>query len=62
MKYGLSVFIPLDPRHLPAAHVVHVFGVEVDKPLAWMRDHADELAAKLVPGVPYNALMVEARP
>lgn len=52
----VSVLVPL----AAGGHVVHVFDIRVDRDLAWVKDHADAIAAKALPGAPYNALMVEA--
>lgn len=58
MKYRISVFLPVSNTH-----VVHVFDIDVARPLAWVRQHADELAVKCLPSAVgrYNALMVEPR-
>lgn len=48
-----------DPR---IATVLHVYRIEVAQPLAWMRQHADEMA-RCAHGPDYCALMVsETRP
>jgi hypothetical protein len=61
--YRLSVFYALPCADTSApdrpAIVVHVYGVDVAQPLQWVREHADELAARIGNGRPYCALMVE---
>jgi len=54
---NLSVFVPVDEH--PVAHVVHVLAIKTEQPLAWVRQHADEIVKKAKPGLRYNALMVE---
>jgi len=56
--YELSVFQPFPC----GSHIVHVFTVKCNEPMAWMRSHADETAAKALPGVAYDALMVKPLP
>ena len=53
----LSVLIPLQA----GGHVVHVYRVEHGAGLAWMRQHADEIAQRMH-GDAYNALLVELAP
>lgn len=55
--YELSVFFAL----ISGAIVVHVFSIEVSKPISWVKEHADEMAVKFFPGVVKNycALMVK---
>ncbi len=53
----LSVLVPIQAP--PGGHVVHVYRIECDASLQWVREHADEIAGRLV-GATYNALMVSA--
>lgn len=65
MNYRLTVIQPIQwegapvPQHVPArAHsVMHTVAIEVDRPLAWVKAHADEIASHAVPGG-YSALWV----
>lgn len=55
-RYELTVITPA-----PAGcSVMHVFEIEVDKPLNWVREHADEMASTFNGGSMrhYNALNV----
>lgn len=56
MVYAVSVFFPLPLGHA----LVHVLSVQVDRPIEWMKQHADELAAQRFPGRVPIALNVEA--
>lgn len=50
----VSVLVPL----AAGGHVVHVFIIG-GHGVAWAKAHADEIARVMLPGAPYNALMVE---
>ena len=52
--YLVSVFSPLPYDHI----LVNVLTVQVDRPIEWMKQHADELAQKRFPGLKYIALNV----
>lgn len=57
-RYELTVITPA-----PAGcSVMHVFEIEVEQPLSWVREHADEMAATFNGGAMrhYNALNVRA--
>jgi hypothetical protein len=56
MQITLSVL-----QRMPSSEgtIVHLFTVSADKPLDWFKQHADELAGKCLPGIPYVALNVE---
>jgi hypothetical protein len=68
-RYLLSVIGPVDAltraieecarRPVPerARYIEHQYTIECDAPLAWVRQHADEIAARLVPS--YTALNVK---
>ena len=45
--YELSVFIRLISDHI----MMHVFTIEVDRPLRWVKEHADEMAQSFLTGV-----------
>lgn len=58
--YYLSVLFPIPAApawHVDAAHRVHVLTLNTAAPLQWVREHADEIAAKHC-GPGYHALMV----
>lgn len=55
--FKLKVFFPLEA----GGHAVHVMVLEINKSLAWVRAHADEIALRRAAGS-YNALMVERLP
>jgi len=48
--YELSVFFAL----ISGAITVHVFQIQVDKPISWVKSNADELAKKCCSGVVKN--------
>lgn len=54
-RYLLTAIEPINCA--PAHYCEHQFAVECDAALAWVREHADELAARLVPR--YTALNVK---
>lgn len=55
-RYELTVICPLQS----GGSVVHIFEIECDRPLSWVREHADEMANTFNAGAMrhYNALNV----
>lgn len=59
MQVSFSIFTPVPKCD---GLVMHVFSLDADQPLDWFKQHADELAARCLPGTPYVALGVEPKP
>lgn len=53
-------------REIPADGRIHYletqYRVTVERPLGWIKEHADEIASKANRGLPYVALYVQERP
>lgn len=63
MNYVMNVIQPIEDAPAPGGQVyqMHVLNVQVDRSLGWVKQHADEIAAKAVPGG-YSALWVAEAP
>ena len=55
----LTVISPLASSPDGDHQEMHLFCIQVDQSLTWIKSHADELAARCVGHERYHALMVE---
>lgn len=53
-RVNLSVFVPLNA----GGHLVHVYALETERGIEWVKRNVAELVAQILPGAHYNALNV----